>query len=159
MSAWYWQQLHFTHHVLIVIGQEQSFWWRRYGARRGQNLTLHCHWHLSNAGCIHSDSCGRAPPPAILVCKVLFGGKSGVTEKMMPYEVYRRFYVGIRLCAPKKNWLFPEGQQPYPYRLASHCLVPSPWQPAVSMNYWLNVSIWLSPIRLLRQAPVQLSYC
>jgi hypothetical protein len=36
------------------------------------------------------------------VCKVLFGGKSEVTEKMTHYEVYRRFYVGIRLRAPKK---------------------------------------------------------
>ena len=66
-------------------------------------LNLHCHWHLSNAGCIHSACCGRAPPPAILVCKVLFSGKSEVTKKMTPYEVYRIFYVGIRLCAQKKT--------------------------------------------------------
>ena len=159
MSAWYWQQLHFTHHVLIVIGQEQSFWWQRYGARRGQDLTLHCHWHLSNAGCIHSASCGCAPPLSILMCKVLFSGKSEITKKMTPYEVYRRFYVGIRLCTPKKNhWLLPEGQKPYPYLLASHCLMPSPWQPAASINYWQNVSIFFGPIFLLRQAQVQLSY-
>ena len=43
----------------------------------------------------------------------MFGGKSEVTEKMTHYEVYRRFYVGIRIRAPKKNhWLLPEGQQP-----------------------------------------------
>ena len=37
--------------------------------------------------------------------------------------------------------------------------MPSPWQSLASINYWLNVSIWLSPICLLRQAQVQLSYC
>jgi hypothetical protein len=60
--------------------------------------------------------------------------------------------------AKKNHWLLPERQQPYPYLLASHCLMPSPWQPAASISYWLNVSIWFSPICLLRQAKVQLSY-
>ena len=78
----------------------------------------------------------------------------------MPYEVYLRFYVGIRLRAQNKRHCFlPEGQQPYHYCRASHCLMPSPWQPAASIHYWLNVSIWFGPICLLRQAQVQLSYC
>ena len=42
-------------------------------------------------------------PPAILMFKVLFGGGSEVTEKMTHYEAYRKFYVGIRLRAPKKS--------------------------------------------------------
>ena len=45
---------------------------------------------------------GEYPPPVILVGKVLLGGKSELTKKMMPYEVYRRFYGGIKLCAPKR---------------------------------------------------------
>jgi len=103
---------------------------------------------------------GEHPPPVILVGKVLFGGNSEPQEKMTPYEISLRFYVGIRLRAPKNNhWLLPEGQQPYPYWLASYCLMPSPWQPAASINYWLNVLIWFVPICLLRQALVQLSYC
>ena len=102
---------------------------------------------------------GKHPPPAILVGKVLFGGKSELTEKMTAYEVYRRFYVGIILRVPKTNhWLLPEGQQPYPYWLASRCLMPSPWQPAALIHYWVNVSIWFGLICLLRQAQVQLSY-
>ena len=46
---------------------------------------------------------GEHPCPVILVGKVLFGGKSELTEKMTPYEVYRRFYIGIRIHAPKKS--------------------------------------------------------
>ena len=79
---------------------------------------------------------GIYPPPVILVGKVLFGVKSELTEKMMPYEIYRRFYVGIRLRAPKKRHCFlPEGEQPFRYCLASHCLMPSPWQPAALIQY------------------------
>ena len=61
--------------------------------------------------------------------------------------------------AKKNHYLLSEGQQPYPYWLASHCLMPSPWQPAASIHYWPNVSIWFGPIYLLGQAQVQLSYC
>ena len=46
---------------------------------------------------------GAHPPPVILVGKVFVGGKSELEEKLTPYEVYRRFYVGIRLRTPKKD--------------------------------------------------------